>query len=58
MQVGPLLELDFLDTSTNVIFAGPTGIGKSHLAVALGYAACLTAISVLFCRLAIDMVNR
>jgi DNA replication protein DnaC len=32
---------------TNIIFAGPTGIGKSHLAVALGYAACLRGHSVL-----------
>jgi DNA replication protein DnaC len=41
MQIEHLLELDFINTCTNVIFAGPTGIGKSHLAVALGYAACL-----------------
>ena len=57
MQVEHLLELDFINTSTNVIFAGPTGIGKSHLAVALGYAACLRGHSVLFAA-AIDMVNR
>src|ERR1700758_5299686 len=41
MQVEHLLELHFIDTCTNVIFAGPTGVGKSHLAIALGYAACL-----------------
>src|SRR6201982_2021866 len=40
MQVEHLLELDFINTCTNVVFAGPTGIGKTHLAVALGYAAC------------------
>ena len=57
MQIEHLLELDFINTSTNVIFAGPTGIGKSHLAVALGYAACLRGHSVLFAA-AIDMVNR
>jgi hypothetical protein len=27
MQIEHLLELDFINTSTNVIFAGPTGIG-------------------------------
>jgi DNA replication protein DnaC len=42
MQIEHLLELDFINTSTNVIFAGPTGIGKSHLAVALGLC-CLSA---------------
>src|SRR3982074_3367689 len=57
MQVENLLELDFIDTCTNVIFAGPTGIGKSHLAIALGYAACLRGHSVLFAA-AIDVVNR
>ena len=57
MQVEHLLELDFIDTCTNVIFAGPTGIGKSHLAIALGYAACLRGYSVLFAA-AIDVVNR
>ena len=57
MQVEHLLQLDFIDTCTNVIFAGPTGVGKSHLAIALGYAACLRGHSVLFAA-AIDMVNR
>jgi DNA replication protein DnaC len=57
MQVEHLLELDFIDTCTNVIFAGPTGVGKSHLAIALGYAACLRGHSVLFAA-AIDVVNR
>jgi DNA replication protein DnaC len=57
MQVEHLLELDFINTFTNVVFAGPTGTGKSHLAVALGYAACLRGHSVLFAA-AIDVVNR
>jgi DNA replication protein DnaC len=57
MQVEHLLELDFVDTCTNVIFAGPTGIGKTHLALALGYAACLRGHRVLFAA-AIDVVNR
>jgi DNA replication protein DnaC len=57
MQIEHLLELDFINTFTNVIFAGPTGTGKSHLAVALGYAACLRGHSVLFAA-AIDVVNR
>ena len=56
MQVEHLLQLDFIDTCTNVIFAGPTGTGKTHLATALGYAACLRGHSVLFAA-AIDVVT-
>ena len=56
-KLAPSSILIFIDTCTNVIFAGPTGIGKSHLAIALGYAACLRGHSVLFAA-AIDVVNR
>src|ERR1700739_987699 len=57
MQLEHLLTLDFLDSSTNVILLGPTGIGKTHLATALGHTACLAGHSVLFAA-AIDVVNR
>jgi DNA replication protein DnaC len=57
MQVEHLLELQFLASCTNVIFVGPTGIGKTHLALALGHAACLRGHRVLFAA-AIDIVNR
>ena len=57
MQVEHLLELEFLTTCTNIIFAGPTGVGKTHLALALGHAACLRGHRVLFAA-AIDIVNR
>ena len=57
MQVEHLLELEFLASCTNVIFAGPTGTGKTHLALALGHAACLRGHRVLFAA-AIDIVNR
>ena len=57
MQVEHLFELDFLNTHSNVIFMGPTGTGKTHLATALGHAACLRGHSVLFAA-AIDVVNR
>ena len=57
MQVEHLLELEFLASCTNVIFAGPTGVGKTHLALALGHAACLRGHRVLFAA-AIDIVNR
>jgi len=40
----------------NVIFLGLVGLGKSHLATALGYAACQQGMSVLFAN-AIDVIN-
>src|SRR5258708_12051144 len=57
MQVEHLLELEFLTSHSNVIFIGPTGVGKSHLATALAHAACLRGHSVLFAA-AIAVVNR
>jgi DNA replication protein DnaC len=40
----------------NVIFLGGVGLGKSHLSIALGHAACLKGYSVLFAT-AIDIIN-
>ena len=40
LQVQHLFRLGFVAQKTNVIFAGGVGLGKSHLAAALGYAAC------------------
>ena len=41
LQVQNLFRLEFLQQKANVVFLGPVGVGKSHLATALGYAACL-----------------
>jgi DNA replication protein DnaC len=57
MQIEGLLRLDFLSTQTNVILLGSAGLGKTHLASALGHAACLKRHSVLFSS-TIDVVNR
>jgi DNA replication protein DnaC len=57
MQVENLLQLGFLQNHSNVVLLGPTGVGKTHLACALGHAACLQRHSVLFAS-AIDIVNR
>jgi DNA replication protein DnaC len=35
-QVAHLAQLDFLRESTNVVFLGPPGTGKTHLSIALG----------------------
>lgn len=56
MAVQNLFRLKFLEDKANVIFLGGVGIGKSHLATALGYQACLKGHSVLFAT-AVDVIN-
>lgn len=56
LQVQELFRLKFVEKNGNIIFIGNVGLGKSHLAVALGHHACLQGISVLFAS-AIDIVN-
>jgi DNA replication protein DnaC len=51
-----LFHLKFIANKENVIFIGTVGLGKSHLATALGYEACLKGHSVLFTT-AIDVIN-
>lgn len=55
-QIQNLFRLAFLPDKTNVIFLGGVGLGKSHLACALGYAACQAGHSVLFTT-AVDIIN-
>jgi DNA replication protein DnaC len=57
LQVQNLFRLEFLAQKANVIFLGNVGLGKTHLATALGYAACLEGYSVLFAN-AIDVINQ
>lgn len=39
-QIMDLAELGFVDRCESVLFLGPSGVGKSHLATALGVRAC------------------
>ncbi|MEW6557932.1 MAG: IS21-like element helper ATPase IstB [Elusimicrobiota bacterium] len=43
-----LANLSFIDRKENVIFLGPPGVGKTHLAIALGVKACEARYPVLF----------
>jgi len=56
LQVQHLFHFAFIENKANVIFLGGVGLGKTHLATALSYAACLKGHSVLFAT-AIDVIN-
>jgi DNA replication protein DnaC len=43
-----LAECDFIEQNENVIITGSTGVGKSYLATALGYQACIEGQRVLY----------
>jgi len=51
-----LFDCDFVVQHGCAVFIGPTGMGKSHLLIALGYTACEKGISVRFTRV-VDMIN-
>lgn len=53
--VQTLKSLAFVERHENVIFLGPSGVGKTHLAIALGYQATQSGIKVRFITAA-DMV--
>lgn len=55
-QIQELFQLNFLQAHANVILLGGVGLGKSHIASALGHAACLRGHSVLFTS-AVDIIN-
>src|SRR3984893_13107318 len=55
-QIQNLFRLDFISTQTNVVLIGNVGLGKTHLSIALGHAACLNGYSVLFTT-AVDIIN-
>jgi DNA replication protein DnaC len=56
LQVQHHFSLGFMKDKSNLIYLGGVGLGKTHLATALGYTACLQGYSVLFAS-AIDVIN-
>jgi DNA replication protein DnaC len=56
LQIQHLFRLGFIATCTNVVMIGNVGLGKTHLAIAMGHAACTSGYSVLFTT-AIDIIN-
>ncbi|HAR49771.1 MAG TPA: hypothetical protein DCR81_06650 [Smithella sp.] len=47
-RVTSLFDLTFIRQKGNVIFLGPPGVGKTHLAVALALKACQAGMSIYF----------
>lgn len=55
-QIQNLFRLAFIATNTNVVFISTVGLGKTHISLALGRAACIAGHSVLFTT-AVDIIN-
>lgn len=47
-QVNQLLDFSFIDNRTNLVFIGPPGVGKTHLAIGIAYKAVDAGYKVLF----------
>src|SRR5262249_37086550 len=54
-QIQNLFRLAFIATNTNVVFISTVGLGKTHISIALGRAACIAGHSALFTT-AVDII--
>ncbi len=52
-----LFDLDFVPRHENVIFLGPPGVGKTHLATSLAIKACYSGLSIYFTTM-IDLIGK
>jgi DNA replication protein DnaC len=55
-QIQNLFRLAFIASKTNVVFISTVGLGKTHISIALGHAACIGGHSVVFTS-AVDIIN-
>lgn len=56
-QIMNLFDLTFLDRRENILFLGPPGVGKTHLATALAVKSCQSGRSIHFTTMA-DLITR
>lgn len=47
-QIDNLASLSFIERQENIVMLGPSGVGKTHLAIALGYKAAQAGIKIRF----------
>ena len=52
-----LFDLDFILRHENVIFLGPPGVGKTHLATSLAIKACYSGLSIYFTTM-VDLIGK
>lgn len=47
-QIGELTGLSFIERQENIVLLGPSGVGKTHIAIGLGYKAIMHGIKIRF----------